>query len=301
MGMENTKYSIFHVEGGLGKNVGSTAVALCIKKNYPDRKLIVVCSYPEVFLHLKFVDRVYAIGNTPYFYSDYINNKESKIFNMNPYFTDDHINKRMPLIENWCKMYGLEYNGEEPVLNPNIRQLQHSHIKWTRNKPILLINTNGGPLQGQPHNYSWARDMPYETALQLVEPFRQSHHIIQVTRPGCAQIPGVEVVDQQMSNIELFSLLLHTDKRILIDSSLQHAAKAFGLQSTVLWVTTSPKLFGYDLHFNVSANLPESNELIGSYLYDYGFHGELHECPLDDLNIFNIDDILSTLNITKNN
>ena len=40
-------YSIFIVEGGLGKNVAATAVARCIKNNFPDRELIVVCSYPR--------------------------------------------------------------------------------------------------------------------------------------------------------------------------------------------------------------------------------------------------------------
>ena len=69
------KYSLFHIEGGLGKHVAATAVAKCIKNNHPDRKLIVVCAYPEVYLNLRFVDRVYRIGNTPYFYNDYIKDK----------------------------------------------------------------------------------------------------------------------------------------------------------------------------------------------------------------------------------
>ena len=62
---ENSKFSIFHIEGGLGKHVAATAVAKCIKNNHPDRELIVVCAYPEVFINLSFVDRVYRIGVTP--------------------------------------------------------------------------------------------------------------------------------------------------------------------------------------------------------------------------------------------
>ena len=93
------KFAIFHIEGGLGKHVASTAVAECIKNNYPDRKLIVVCAYVEVFLNLKFIDRVYKIGMTPYFYNDYIDGKDSLIFKHEPYFTTEHIHKKMPLIE----------------------------------------------------------------------------------------------------------------------------------------------------------------------------------------------------------
>lgn len=299
--MKNSKYSIFDISGGLGKHVAATSVAQCIKNNHPDRDLIVVCAYPEVFLHLPFVKRVYRLGNTPYFYQDYIKDKDSKIFKHEPYFTDDHINKKMSLIENWCKLYNLVYNNEQPMLNPNIRQYQYGLNKWVREKPIFLINTNGGPLQGQPYPYSWARDMPYELALKIVEPFRETHHIIQVCREGCNYIPGAEVLNKQMSNMELFSLLLRTDKRVLIDSSLQHAAKAFNLQSTVLWVATSPKLFGYDTHSNIVANLPDDVKLPDSYLFDYNFHGELHECPLFDLNIFDVDEIISSIHLQKNN
>jgi len=36
------KFVIFHVEGGLGKNVAATAILKNIYKKYPDRKLIVV-------------------------------------------------------------------------------------------------------------------------------------------------------------------------------------------------------------------------------------------------------------------
>ena len=104
------QYSLFHIEGGLGKHVAATAVAKCRKNNHPDRKLIVVCAYPEVYLNLKFIDRVYRIGNTPYFYDDYIKDKDMLIFKHEPYFTTDHIVKRKPLIQNWCNLYDLEYN-----------------------------------------------------------------------------------------------------------------------------------------------------------------------------------------------
>jgi hypothetical protein len=294
-----TKYSIFQIQGGLGKHVASTAVAQCIKNNYPDRELIIVCAYPEVFIGFDFVSKTYALGQTPYFYDTYIKNTDSIVFIHEPYFTTDHIHKKLPLIENWCKLYQLEYNGEQPVLKPNVRQLQFGTSKWKRDKPIFLINTNGGPLEGQPFPYSWARDMPFETALKIVEPFRQTHHIMQVTRPGAMQIPGAEIVDMKMSNIEIFCLLLVSDKRVLIDSSLQHAAKAFGLSSTVLWVTTHPKVFGYDTHFNIKAKLPENKQLPDSYLFDYNFHGTLHECPLDDLNIFDLDEIMGSINLQR--
>lgn len=291
----NFMYSIFHIEGGLGKHVAATAVAECIKNNHSDRQLIVVCAYPELFISLPFVDRVYRHGVTPYFYQDYIEDKDTLIFKHEPYFTNDHIHKRLPLVKSWCKLYDLTYNEEQPSLQFNARQYQIALNKWSRSKPILLLQTNGGALDGQPYPYSWARDMPYPLAKEVAEHFSKDYHVIQVTRNQETAIDGVEVVNNQMPNMELFGLLLVSQKQLLIDSSLQHAAAALNKPSTVLWVGTSPKIFGYDIHKNIEATLPEDVKLPDSYLFDYNFQGAAHECPLTDLNIFDTEEIINSL------
>jgi AAA+ superfamily predicted ATPase len=38
----NDKNIIFHVEGGIGKNIMATAVAAAIKKKYPERDIITI-------------------------------------------------------------------------------------------------------------------------------------------------------------------------------------------------------------------------------------------------------------------
>jgi hypothetical protein len=284
-------YALFHIEGGLGKHVAATAVAKCIKNNHPDRELLIVCAYPEVFLNLNFVHKVFRLGNTPYFYQDYIKDKDTLIFKHEPYFTEDHIGKKLSLIENWCKLYKLDYLGETPELVFNIRQTQWGFRKWQRQRPVMVIQTNGGPLN-QEMPYSWTRDIPYPVAQALVDYYAKDYHIIQVCRHEENKLSGCEHVMESMSNMELFSLLLSSQKRILIDSCLQHAASALGLKSTVLWIGTSPKLFGYDSHDNIIAQINENIKLPDSYLFDFSFNGVLHECPLMDFNIFDMDSII---------
>jgi hypothetical protein len=291
------KYSLFHIEGGLGKHVSATAVAKCIKNNHPDRELIVVCAYPEMFLNLPFVSRVYRIGVSPYFYEDFIDGKDTLIFKHEPYFTDDHIHKRLPLIQNWCKLFNLNYQGESPELIFNLRQKQVGYNKWKREKPIMVIQTNGGPLNEQPFPYSWTRDIPYDLATQLVKEYSNQYHIIQICRNETNAISGCEIITEQMSNMELFSLLFMSEKRILIDSCLQHASAAMKLPSTVLWIGTSPTIFGYELHSNVVAKIPDTIKLPDSYLFDYNFNGLTHECPLIDTNIFDVNEIIYKTNI----
>jgi hypothetical protein len=284
-------YALFHIEGGLGKHVAATAVAKCIKNNHPDRELLVVCAYPEVFLNLNFVHKVFRLGNTPYFYQDYIKDKDTLIFKHEPYFTEDHIGKKLSLIENWCKLYKLDYLGETPELVFNVRQTQWGFRKWQRQRPVMVIQTNGGPLN-QEMPYSWTRDIPYPVAQALVDYYAKDYHIIQVCRHEENKLSGCEHVMESMSNMELFSLLLSSQKRILIDSCLQHAASALGLKSTVLWIGTSPKLFGYDSHDNIIAQINDNIKLPDSYLFDFSFNGVLHECPLMDFNIFDMDSII---------
>jgi hypothetical protein len=177
----------------------------------------------------------------------------------------------------------------------NIRQQQYGFKKWKRDRPIAVIQTNGGPLTEQPYLYSWTRDIPSHISNDVVSYLNQNYHVIQICRAPEQAIPGAEAIFEPMSNMELLSLLLFSEKRVLIDSSIQHAAAALNLKSTVLWVGTSPKIFGYELHNNIVAQLPSEVKLPDSYLFDYNFHGANHECPLLDLNIFDSAEILNSI------
>ena len=100
-----------------------------------------------------------------------------------------------------------------------------------------------------------------------------------------------------MSNMELVSTLINSDKRILIDSCLQHAAAALKLPSVVLWNGTSPKVFGWDMHTNVQAIKPANFKLPNSYLFDFDFTGVEAEYPYvdEDEEIFDFDKIVEAV------
>lgn len=274
------KYCIFQIDGGIGKHIAATAVARCIKNNHPDRELIVVCAYPSPFINLDFVDRVYKTGITPYFYQDYILGKDSLLFKHEPYFTTDHVHKRKSLIENWCELYGLTYNGEKPQLVFNLRERQLANVLWTSDKPIMVLQSSGGLYDSEdPVRYKWTRDIPVELMNKVVEEFSPYYNVFQVTRKNGLVANQSIPVNQPYSVMELATILMRSEKRVLIDSVLQHAAAALELPSTVLWVGTDPKLFGYDLHNNIVAHSPPDLKLPDSYLFDYNFEGVTHECP----------------------
>ena len=298
------KYSIFHVQGGLGKHIAASAVAKCIKNNHPSRKLIVVSVYTDVFMNLPFVDRVYQLNNTNYFYQNYIENQDSLIFHNEPYFTTDHIHKKLPLIQTWCKMYGLNYNGETPELIFNPLQKKISKEVWLKDKkPTMVIHTNGGLITPDAKPYMWARDMPFDIAQQIVDKYHKKYTIYQATKmnsPKLINATPIQFDEQtQLSTLEFLSLILHSDKRILIDSCLQHAAVALKLPSVVLWNGTSPKVFGYDMHTNIETVKPHNFKLPGSYLFDFDFNGSEHEYPFNENeDLFDIDKIFEAIENT---
>ena len=293
------KYSLFHVQGGFGKHIAATAVAKCIKNNHPSRELILTAVYTEIYQNLPFVDRVYQLGNTSYYYQTYVEDMDSLIFANEPYFTTDHVNKKLPLIQTWSKMYGLKYKGEMPQITFNHLQKKIAKDFWTsraNGKPIMVIQTNGGLLNEQ-RPYLWARDMPITLAQKLVDYYEKDYHIFQITKPAGEVLDGVEVIKDPMSNMELVSILLQSEKRIFIDSCMQHAAAALKMPSVVLWNGTSPKVFGWDMHTNIQARKPAKFKLPNSVFFDFDFIGVEAEYPYvdEDEEIFDFDKIIEAV------
>ena len=294
------KYLVWHISGGLGKNVASTALISDLKNKYSDRKLIMVVSWPEVFLNHIDIDKVYQLGQTPYFYENYIENKDTIIFKQDPYDTTGHISKTNHIIKSWCEILGLEYKNQQPYIPINYSQLGLINM-WKNPKPTLLLQTTGGPsipsTNNLPSPYDWTRDLPIEISQTIIAHFSSQYHILHITRPGGYFLEGVERLEQKLTNSELVSLIAYSSKHIFIDSSLQHISAALNISSIVFWIGTSPKVFGYKLHNNIVANLPKrANQLINSYTFDYNFTDNHHECPYMSINeMFNMKETLEKL------
>jgi hypothetical protein len=291
--------SIFHIEGGIGKHIIATAVVECYKKHNPTTAVVVNCAWPEVFLNNPFVDRVYKLNNTPHFYKDFIYNKNVTVFAQEPYKTNSHITKTSHIIESWCNMIDIQYNGESPNLHLNFREVELGAKVFSNptNKPVLIFQPFGGPGKGhQLTPYSWMRDIHPDIAQQLATKLSEKYFVVHVCYDFHPVLNNTFRIDQILQKKVLFSALLKSDARLLIDSSLQHASAALKLPSTVVWVATQPKIFGYELHNNITPKSEHPEGTVDSYLYDYNFTGDIRECPYKSPHeIFDTNQILSTL------
>jgi len=288
--------TLFHIEGGVGKNIAATSVIRSYKKQNMDRDIVVVTAYPDIFTNNINIKRTFQFGNHPYFYEDYILNKDIEIFAHDPYKTTDHITKKKHLIENWCNMLGVESDKELPDIHFNFRELElAARLIPQSDKPILVFQPFGGPLN-QDIPYSWTRDIHPIFAQEIVQRLQDKYTILHICYPHHPHLQGVIRYDSIQNKKVLSAILSHSTKRLLIDSSLQHAAAAMRLPSTVVWVATQPEIFGYSIHKNVIPKTSHPKGTINSYIYDYSFNGVISECMYSNpSDIFNVEEIIKDL------
>lgn len=286
---------IFQINGGIGKAIMSTTVCKQIKKQYPDSQLIVISGYPEVFLNNPHVNRSFAFGETHYFYQDYIENKEFKFFGHDPYIETAHLSQSEHLVHTWCNMFGIEKpESTNPELFITNREKSFFSKKFESEKPILLLQTNGGAAQ-QELKYSWARDIPANTVKKVIKEFKDKYNIVHIRREDQIQYDDTFTVTDNFRSLAV--LIELSDKRLLMDSFVQHAAAALNKPSTVCWVANKPIVFGHDLHDNILANFQTKNpELRNSYLQKYDISGNILEFPYNNEDeIFDVDKIIESI------
>jgi hypothetical protein len=287
------KNIIFQIDGGLGKVIASTAVVKAIKKKYPNDNIVVISGYPEVFLNNPNVYKSLQFGNISYFFTDFIENKDCQLFLHNPYLEVDYVQEKQHLIKTWCEMFDIPYNNEQPEVFLTKRELDFFQSKYHSDKPIFLMQTNGGA--NADLKYSFARDLPVVIVRQIIDKYVDTHNIVHIRRDD--QIGYDRVTQITAPFREILALTLLSTKRLLIDSFLQHACASLDLPSTVCWITNNPKVLGYEMHDNILANpFTRTPELKNSYLAKFNIGGDPLEFPYNSEDeIFDVDKIIASL------
>lgn len=272
---------IFSIDGGLGKSIMATAVLKAIKKQYKKANIMVSTAYPDVFINNPNLNKIITSSNNSGLYRDYIQNKEAKVFIGDPYSTSDYITESKHLIQIWCEMYGVEYNGEMPELFLSKAEKQYFEPFYKMDKPILAIQPNGGAIN-QPLKYSWVRDIPSPIIEQVIEKFKDDYAIVHIKRED--QLMYANTIGALDNFRSIAILLTLSKKRLLIDSSAMHIATALNLPSVVAWIGTNSKVFGYDMHTNILANqFTKPLDLNHSYYQRLPLFEDISKIPYNDL------------------
>jgi hypothetical protein len=289
------KYSILHCEGGIGKNILATSVVSSLKTSDPERNIIVVTAWPQVWFNNPDVFQIYPFGQQANFYKNFIFDKDVKIYRQEPYHTEDYILNKGHLITIWCQLLGITWNGNPPKLYFSPLEVEYLKLKMLQNvqKPVFLLHTNGGGGNSRP--YSWYRDLPFQNSLDIVNHYKNDYHIYQLGFEGQDLIEGCTRL--QLDTREILGSVMFSQKRLLIDSFSQHASVALGLKSVVCWVGNKPGVLGYQSNINIFPNVePVYDTFHSSYLEDFDIGGNPIQFPYDRLKIFDSNEIINALN-----
>lgn len=289
-------YTIFHVEGGIGKNILATAVLSSIKTTEPERNIIVVTAWPSVFFNNPNVYQIYPIGQAANFYKNFIKDKDTKIYRFDPYHHQDYILNKRHLIDIWCDVCGVQNDGSGPKLyfSPLELEIIKGKILQGVTKPIFLLHAFGGGSGPNARPYSWYRDIPAQNAKEIVDFFKKDFHIYQLGYENQNLIEGANRLNLQTR--EVLATPLFSRKRLFIDSFSQHAAAALGQKSVVCWIGNNSDVLGYDIHTNVKPNIePVFDTYHSSYLDDFDIGGNPVQFPYDRLKLFDSAAIINKL------
>jgi ADP-heptose:LPS heptosyltransferase len=259
-----------------------TAVLKAIRKQHKKANIIVVTGYPDVFIANPNVNKVLKFDQLSGIYEQNIMNKDCKVFVSDPYHTSDFITESKHLIQIWCEMFGLKYDGEMPEIFLLKAEKEYFEPFYRLDKPILAIQPNGGAIN-QPLKYSWTRDIPAPIIEEIIQQYKNDYAILHIKREDQIIYPNtLQALDGFRSIVVALSL---SQKRLLIDSSAMHIATALNLPSTVAWIGTNPKVFGYEMHSNIVANQPTRQvELNHSNYQKYLLFQDISTIPYNDLN-----------------
>jgi hypothetical protein len=197
------------------------------------------------------------------------------------------------LIKTWCEMFGVEYNGEMPSLSLTGRERTFFGNKYSSDKPIFLLQSNGGAPNDM--KYSWARDLPRNVVSVIIDVFRSDYNIVHIKREDQLSFENtIPVTDTFRALAVLIEMIT---KRFFIVSFAQHTACALNKPSTVCWIANKPEVFGYLLHDNIlSESFTIKPELRNAYLGKFNIGGEITEFPYrNETEIFDIDKIIKSL------
>jgi hypothetical protein len=288
-------FLIFECRGDLAKNILATAVVSSLKKAHPTRNIVVISPFPEVWIHNPNVYRYYVTGQLSYFYEDYVTGKDTIMFRHDPVQTEDYAYDRKHLIEIWCDLCKVPYDGSLPQLYFTLEERNTVKRLVASDKPLFFIQTNKPTGTQEKFVEYWPTDIPQSISAQIIRRMNEKGYMsVHLRSNNHPTLPGT--VPLTLDTRQTLCAFQYSDKRLCIDSYSLQIATALGLHSVVLWIAHKPKLSGYDMHVDIYANT--STELKGyieNYKEGYDVKGNMRSCPYDRSKIFDVDEVVKKI------
>jgi hypothetical protein len=292
---EKIKNLIVVSEGGVGKVICSTAVVKRLAEEFPEKKIIVITGYPDIFLYNPNVYKCFNFGNPLYFYDDYVN-PESFVIKVEPYTEYGYMFQSKHIIDTWCEMIGIERKGAMPEMFFMDNELGSSKAyvdKITNGgkKKFIMLQWIGGLIPqakdeialidalGRMHRRSLSKPTAQKLANKLIA---RDYVVGVVQHENFPELDGTTKLFFPNAPVRgVIALLKHAEGFIGIDSFLHHASLIFNKKGVVVWGGTNPKKLGYDCHTNLTKEVCKTPfcHRPDSYVFDSTSIGSIWNCP----------------------
>ena len=289
---KEVEFLVFVIQGGIGRNIEATAVVRALKKAYPEKKIVVICGSPDVFLKNPYIHRIYHLGQPVFFFDDYFLKGRSVVLNVEPYQHFDYVYGRHHFIECWCDMLGVPCDGVRPDLFLSDSENRMAKIFVDKfGKELILIQGEGGKIPANDtekedivsKSSMYKRSLKKDIIQGVTDEFLKRDFAVGVVRTPNQFLPkGAESINFPIRSI--LALIPHLAGMVCVDSFLMHGAAIFEVPAVVFWGGTNPKLLGYESNRNVvKAVCPTPMcHRPNSYLWDFEPTGFMWDCPHND-------------------
>ena len=286
------------VQGGIGRNIQSTAVVKELKARFPGKHIAVVCGTPELFTKNPNISRLHNLAHPTHFFDDYIRDNTTAVINVEPYQHYDYIYKRKHFIQCWLDMIGMEETSEE-IPTPEIFYNQ-AEIEMAKDylkkfdRRMILFQHQGGKIPEAKDKKStlvaksgmYRRSLPENVAQEITDGLIAKGYMVgSVGHPNQFLPRGAEQVNFPIRAI--CGIIPFVEGIITIDSFLLHGSACFKNRTPTLaiWGGTSPAVLGYPWHTNMTRSVCDTPmcHRPNSYLWDFEETGFLWDCPHNDI------------------
>jgi len=299
------------IQGGLGKVLCASAALRGLRKKYPDKKIIVLSGWSDIFMANPNVDRAYSFNENKYLYEDFV--KDGMLLTQDPYNLDSYRLDKVHLAQAFCEAFNVEYDGNPkpdvyiPESFVNKALLDFKDLR-KKNLPIIVIQPLGASKIDKELNKIIPTGRENVALFHKLIKEKQDKVLFIVMKtpqqPNIGEGDNVLILKTGVHFLQWAAYISLADAFIGVDSSGHHMAAAFNKPSIVMYGRTDPKNLSYsnetvvdgeceDLHCNGFLSVPLNSTCKKNYKCVNNLPYENLEKPVDDL----IDNLLKYVKV----
>ena len=249
-------HKVLIMDYGVGDVVMSTSLIRCMKKQYPEHKLIVACIYSDILRFNPNIDHLYQLGTLNDMYTAWVRPlKDSKDYIMlKPYEPRIQWFGNEPMSKLFCDLAGVEWDND--VLEFYLTKEEEKFGKdllMCCTKPVIALQIESArvSLRGGEKMIT-EKDWFNENWDATVDALKKDYDFVQVGGKDEYRVKNTKMCLLGKTNYrESAAVLKNCHTFITIDSAVSHIGPAVGKTGIVLFGRSKISTLGHKYNTNI--------------------------------------------------